>query len=412
MSRVAPVASGGVRVGAGAAGGVQEAGVGPDLGPRLAQEPLGGQAVERLEEAVGAAAGAAQGLQLGVLGADPGDQDLVDVRVGDCVQQAAVPGRDAEYRTRREDGRMEILVTGAGGFVGGALVPELVGRGHEVRAATRHPERYRGPGEATRFDLDDEASLAPALDGVEVAYYLVHSMAEKGGFARRDLHHARTFGRAARGAGVDRVVYLSGLGDEQEGLSEHLASRRAVEDALASTGPELTVLRAAIVLGRGGASFEMLVQLVRRLPVMLCPRWVETASQPIALADAVAYLADAAETEATRGQRLEIGGPEVLTYRQMMERFARLEGRRRLIVSVPLFTPGLSSHWIGLVTDVPAAVARPLAEGLRNRVVVRNGAARRLMPRDLTSFEEACHMALGGPGAQVAEGDSPRSPGP
>jgi uncharacterized protein YbjT (DUF2867 family) len=311
------------------------------------------------------------------------------------VQQAAPPPAGMRSMGPGEKmAVMEILVTGAGGFVGGALVPELVGRGHRVRAATRRPEGYRGPGEAARFDLDDEDGLAPALDGVEVAYYLVHSMAEKGEFARRDLHHARVFGRAARGAGVDRVVYLSGLGDEREGLSEHLASRRAVEDALASTGPDLTVLRAAIVLGRGGASFEMLVQLVRRLPVMLCPRWVETDSQPIALADAVAYLADAAQTEATRGQRLEIGGPEVLTYRQMMERFARLEGRRRLIVSVPLFTPGLSSRWIGLVTDVPAAVARPLAEGLRNRVVVGNGAARRLMPRDLATFEEACRAAL------------------
>jgi uncharacterized protein YbjT (DUF2867 family) len=195
------------------------------------------------------------------------------------------------------------------------------------------------------------------------------------------------------------VVYLSGLGDEREGLSEHLASRRAVEDALASTGPDLTVLRAAMVLGRGGASFEMLVQLVRRLPVMVCPRWVDTASQPIALGDAVGYLADAAGVEATRGQRLEIGGPEVLTYREMMLRFARLEGRRRLIVSVPLFTPGLSSRWIGLVTDVPAAVARPLAEGLRNRVVASDGAARRLLPRDLATFEEACEAALHGAAA-------------
>jgi uncharacterized protein YbjT (DUF2867 family) len=291
---------------------------------------------------------------------------------------------------------MEILVTGAGGFVGGALVPELAGRGHRVRAATRQPDRFRRPPGVVphRFDLDDPTSLAPALEGVELAYYLVHSMAEKGEFARRDLRHARSFGRAARAAGVDRVVYLSGLGDQGEGLSRHLASRRAVEDALASTGPDLTVLRAAIVLGRGGASFEMLVQLVRRLPVMVCPRWVETASQPIALADAVGYLADAARTEATRGQRLEVGGPEVLTYREMMVRFARLEGRRRLIVTVPLFTPGLSSRWIGLVTDVPAAVARPLAEGLRNRVVVSDGAARRLMPRDLASFEEACRAAL------------------
>jgi len=303
--------------------------------------------------------------------------------------------------TREKMAGMEILVTGAGGFVGSALAPELVGRGHAVRAATRDPGRYRAPAGVVphRFDLDDEASLGPALDGVEVAYYLVHSMAQKGEFARRDLQHARAFGRAARAAGVDRVVYLSGLGDQREGLSEHLASRRAVEDALASTGPELTVLRAAIVLGRGGASFEMLVQLVRRLPVMLCPRWVETASQPIALADAVGYLADAAQTDATRGQRLEIGGPEVLTYREMMLRFARLEGRRRLIVTVPLFTPGLSSRWIGLVTDVPAAVARPLAEGLRNRVVVGNGAARRLMPRDLASFEEACRAALADPGS-------------
>jgi uncharacterized protein YbjT (DUF2867 family) len=297
---------------------------------------------------------------------------------------------------------MEILVTGAGGFVGGALVPELVRRGHRVRAGTRRPDGYRAPAGVVphRLDLDDGAGLGPALDGVEVAYYLVHSMAQRGEFARRDLQHARTFGRAARAAGVDRVVYLSGLGDDGERLSRHLASRRAVEDALASTGPDLTVLRAAIVLGRGGASFEMLTQLVRRLPVMVCPRWVDTASQPIALGDTVGYLADAAQIEATRGQRLEVGGPEVLTYREMMVRFARLEGRRRLIIGVPLFTPGLSSRWIGLVTDVPAAVARPLAEGLRNRVVVRDGAARRLMPRELASFEEACRAALTDPGAR------------
>jgi len=291
---------------------------------------------------------------------------------------------------------MEILVAGAGGFVGSALVPELARRGHTVRAATRRPERYRSPPGVVphRVDLDDGAGLGPALDGVELAYYLVHSMAQTGESARRDLQHARGFGRAARAAGVDRVVYLSGLGDEGEGRSRHLASRRAVEDVLASTGPDLTVLRAAIVLGRGGAGFELLVQLVRRLPVVVCPRWMDTASQPIALADTVGYLADAAQTEATRGQRLEVGGPEVLTYREMLLRFARLEGRRRLVVGVPLVAPGLSSRWIGLVTDVPAAVARPLAEGLRSRVVVSDGAARRLLPRELATFEEACRAAL------------------
>ena len=290
---------------------------------------------------------------------------------------------------------MEILVTGATGFVGGALVPELLARGHTVRAATRHPDAYRGPDAAkpVEFDLTRPGTIGPALEGTELAYYLVHSMGEGGGFARRDLDQAEAFGAAAGAAGVDRVVYLAGLGEDGERLSQHLASRREVERVLAEHGPDLTVLRAAIVLGAGGASYEMLAQLVRRLPAMVCPRWVDSEIQPIALPDVVGYLADTATTGATRSRTLDVGGPDVLTYRAMMLRFARLDGRRRLIVSVPLFTPWLSSQWIGLITDVPAAVARPLAEGLRNRVVCRDDRAAELLPRRRLGFDEAVRLA-------------------
>lgn len=248
------------------------------------------------------------------------------------------------------------LVTGATGFVGSHLVPTLLEAGHDVVAATRRPDRYEGAVPAVGLDLDDPSTIGPALAGIDVAYYLVHGM-EAAGYAERDAAAARAFGAAAADAGV-RVVYLGGLGRGE--VSDHLASRHEVGEILRSTCATVE-LRAALVIGRGSASFEILRQLVDRLPAMICPKWVDTRCQPIALADAVTYLVASSDLPAGR---YDIGGADVLTYREMLLAYARLAGKRRLIVSVPVLTPRLSSLWLGLVTDQPPSIARPLAEGL------------------------------------------------
>jgi uncharacterized protein YbjT (DUF2867 family) len=279
-----------------------------------------------------------------------------------------------------------MLVTGASGFVGQALVPALVAAGHEVRAATRRPGAYRGPGEPVLLDMADGTGLADALDGCDVAYYLVHSM-EAAGFAERDREAAVRFAGAASGAGA-RVVYLGGLGEGA--VSEHLRSRHEVGRILRD-GADTVELRAAIVLGRGGASFEIMRQLVERLPAMVCPKWVTTRCQPIALADMVRYLV--AGPGVVAGS-YDVGGPEILTYEQMMRRYAALTGRRRLIVKVPILSPRLSSLWLGLVTDLPASVGRPLVQGLSVEVIAGDDRIRSLVPFTLLGYDDAVRLAI------------------
>ncbi|HWG92384.1 MAG TPA: NAD(P)H-binding protein [Candidatus Thermoplasmatota archaeon] len=289
-----------------------------------------------------------------------------------------------------------ILVAGASGFIGRHLVPQLVARGHAVRALTRRPERYQGPPGVTvaRGDVLDADSLRSALAGCDAAVYLVHSM-EGGDFAERDRLAARNFREAAAAAGLERLVYLGGLGNRSdESLSPHLRSRHEVGDLLAGGGVPTTVLRAAIILGAGGASFEMLRELVMRLPVMVTPRWVESRCQPIALRDVLRYLVAALEDPVPQPATFDIGGPDVLTYRGMMTEFADLLGKRLLVVGVPVLTPRLSTYWVDLVTSQPKAVAHALIEGLRNDVVCENDAARRQWPFPLLPYREAVVEAL------------------
>ncbi|WP_290055418.1 NAD(P)H-binding protein [Amycolatopsis solani] len=289
---------------------------------------------------------------------------------------------------------MRVLVAGASGFVGSRLCPALEGAGHDVLAMTRHPAKYRGAGKAVRGDVADAGSLRDALEGVEAAYYLVHSL-DSADFKRRDADAAREFARAAADAGVRRIVYLGGLGDDDDSLSEHLASRREVERLLGETGVPVTVLRAGIVIGHGGTSWELTRQLVEHLPAMVTPRWVRTRTQPIAIADVVRYLAGVLDHPEAEGKTFEIGGPEVLAYRDMLQRVAAIEGRPLLILPVPLLSPRLSSYWLSLVTDIDVTTGRALIDSMTNEVVVRDDAIRRIVEFEPLGYDDAVLQALG-----------------
>jgi uncharacterized protein YbjT (DUF2867 family) len=293
---------------------------------------------------------------------------------------------------------MRVLVTGATGFVGGRLVPALVDAGHEVTALVRDASRYDSPAgvRVVEGDLLDAGSFESALEGIEAAYYLVHSMRSGEGFEERDRRAAHNFTTAATAHGVERVVYLGGLGEERERLSRHLRSRREVEHILAEGGPALTTLRAAIVVGEGSASFDMVRQVAGRLPVMVTPRWVRTRCQPIAVADVVAYLVGVLDVPETAGDTFEAGGPDVLSYEELIRRTARIaHGREPLVLPVPVLTPRLSAYWFDLVTDVPKSVAHPLILGLKNTVVVNDNRLESLVPVELTPFDTAVRRALG-----------------
>ena len=297
-----------------------------------------------------------------------------------------------------------VVVTGATGYIGGRLVPHLLAAGFHVVCLVREPRKllarpWRNHPAVTvhKVDLADSEAVATTLRGAEAAFYLVHSMIAQGrDYRQQDLTLAHAFAAAARTAGVGRIVYLGGLGELGENLSEHLTSRREVEHALAAAGVPVTVFRAAMIIGSGSASFAILRYLVEHLPVMVTPRWVATESQPIAVRNVLHYLVACLDTPETVGATLDIGGPEVLSYRDLMDVMAAARGLpARVVLPVPVLTPRLSSLWIHLVTPVPHTIARPLAEGLRNRTVCSDDRAARWMPQRLLTMREAIDAALG-----------------
>lgn len=305
-------------------------------------------------------------------------------------------GEDVAQYKKMIDTDSKILVSGATGFIGRRLTRVLLERGCSVRCMLRRDSVGIAAGaEIVRADMLDRGSLQPVMAGIDTAYYLVHSMGGgRSGFERRDREAAGNFVYAAEKCGVRRVIYLGGLGETGDNLSEHLKSRMEVADILRSGTFATTFLRAAVIIGAGGASFELVRGLVERLPVMITPRWVSTRCQPIAVDDVIAYLAGCLTDERTAARTFDIGGPEILTYREMMERFARLEGKRLWILPVPVLTPRLSSYWVGLFSTVPPSVSMPLIEGLSNEVICREHSIRELIPLRLTPYDEAVQRAL------------------
>lgn len=294
------------------------------------------------------------------------------------------------------------LVTGATGYVGGLLVPRLLQEGYAVRVLTRSgvgDEEWAGQVDECRGDASDEVDLRAALEGVDVAYYLIHSMDGGGDFRRRDRELAERFGRVASAQQVGRIVYLSGLHPDGE-LSYHLASRVEVGEVLLGSGVPTAVLQAATVIGRGSASFEMLRYLSARLPVMVAPRWLENRIQPVGIDDVLHWLSSAADLPPDVSRTFDIGGPDVLTYREMMQQFAAETGLLpRLIVTVPVMTPWLASHWVGLVTPVAAGVAKPLVGSLVHEVVCHEQDLAELVgppPGGATPYREAVRRAMDG----------------
>ncbi|MEW1927506.1 MULTISPECIES: SDR family oxidoreductase [unclassified Streptomyces] len=307
---------------------------------------------------------------------------------------------------QRDVHRLHCLVAGASGYVGGRLVPELLEAGHQVRCLARSPAKLRDhpwarDAEVAPGDVTDAASVAQAMRGIDVAYYLVHALGSGSGFEDTDRRAAQIFAEQAHTAGVRRIVYLGGLTPRsipESKLSPHLRSRAEVGQIFLDHPVPATVLRAAVVIGSGSASFEMLRYLTERLPVMVTPSWVHTRTQPIGVRDVLRYLVGSATMPDEVDRAFDVGGPDVLTYREMMRAYASVAGLpRRLIVPVPVLTPRLSSHWVGLVTPVPASIARPLTESLRHEVICHEHDIAQYVP-DLAGrpmpFDQALALAL------------------
>ncbi|MFM9874114.1 MAG: SDR family oxidoreductase [Fimbriimonadaceae bacterium] len=296
-----------------------------------------------------------------------------------------------------------VFLTGSTGYIGGRLAPRLLDAGYTVRCLARSEAKLRARPwaahekvEVVEGDVSEGDTLVKALQDCEVAYYLIHSMETSvTEYRSQDLTLAENFGQACSKAGIQRIIYLGGLGEFGDGLSKHLTSRREVETALGASGVPITVLRAAMIIGSGSASFEILRYLVERLPVMITPKWVTTESQPIAIRDVLFYLVEVLTVPETINKTIDIGGPDVLSYSELMRIMASALGLHpRFVISVPVLTPRLSSLWIHLVTPLHASIARPLAEGLRNRVVCRNDDAIQLMPHNCLNVRHAIDASV------------------
>lgn len=308
---------------------------------------------------------------------------------------------------------MKILITGANGYIGLRLTLALLEAGHEVVAAVRDPARFPSDNftsSGTRLtvkkaDFLDEASVEGLPGGVDAAYYLIHSMGGGGDFAEREKRCASNFAKAAKAGQWGRIIYLGGLFSNDAELSEHLGSRLKVEEVLRGSGVPLTVLRASIIVGSGSASFEIIRDLCEKLPAMITPRWVHTRCQPIAIRNVLDYLAGLLATPETMGKTYDIGGPDVMTYRELLEGYAKVRGLRRYFISTPLLTPRLSSGWLFLMTSTSFLLARALVDSMTHETVCKEDSIRRIIPLELLTYRKAVELAL----ARIAQNHVPSS---
>ena len=312
------------------------------------------------------------------------------------------------FQNYSRDVGMNILVTGTTGYIGGLLVPRLIDEGYSVTCLVRDATRLERKWERAIYHIGnvlEYETLPPIMKGIDAAYYLIHSMAEgEKGFEERDYRAAENFGKAARAAGVKRIIYLGGLGEKDAKLSSHLASRQKVGDILRASGVPVTEFQAGVVIGSGSMSFEMIRYLTERVPVMITPRWVTTRCQPISIINVLEYLERSLSEPRSVGRTFEIGGPEVMIYGDMMRKYAQARQLKRLLIRVPVLTPRLSSYWVDLVTPIPASYSHPLIEGLRSEVILHDTSAQDIFWLDLIPFDEAVRQALDISGSTVLAG--------